>query len=125
MKIRSIIIFLVLIFILGSLLYFSTNYLQFYLFSNSLPQKLPLTLKERLWQFMEKEDIVFDYTNVVSNKELVILWKDLPIKVGLSDNYDQKVFVLRELFPLIVSRYNRIDYVDIRFPENVVIKYKE
>ena len=123
MKIRNIILFLVIIFVLGALLHFSINYLQFHVSSNHLPEKLPLTLKERLWQFMEKEDVVFDYTEGTNNQKLVILWKDLPIKIGDKGNYDQKVFVLRELFPLIVSRYNQIDYIDIRFPENVVIKY--
>ncbi|MFA5928730.1 MAG: hypothetical protein WC838_05490, partial [Candidatus Margulisiibacteriota bacterium] len=42
---------------------------------------------------------------------------------GPQNTMDKKIKILRPLFPIIQNRYDQIEYVDLRFPENVVIKY--
>ena len=86
------------------------------------PQQLPLTLKERLLRFIPEEEMVLDHS---TPGELVLLWQDVPIKLGRMENISQKVTILKTLFPVIQTRQEQIEYVDVRFPENVVIKYHE
>jgi hypothetical protein len=107
-----------LIFALGTLLYSAVFFWQQ---RGQPPAELPLTLKEQLLIFISEEELTFDQSDP---ENLVLLWQDLEIKFGQTKNVAQKVRILKYLFPIIQTRYDRIEYVDIRFPENVVIKYQ-
>ncbi|MFC1478458.1 hypothetical protein ACFL57_03270 [Candidatus Margulisiibacteriota bacterium] len=113
---------LIVISLLFGLLFYKTAGIMQSKYAGKMPDKLPLTLKERLMEFIPEEEIAFDQSNP---DKLVLLWKDLNIRLGRSKNYDQEVMILKTLFPIIQNRYNRIEYVDVRFPENVVIKYRD
>ncbi len=84
------------------------------------PSRMPLTLQERLATFIPKKEIVLDNSNP---ENLILLWKDLTIKIGEMENISQKVKTLQYLFPILQTRYKQIEYVDIRFAENITIKY--
>lgn len=85
------------------------------------PTHLPQTLIERLKTFIPEDSITFDQSDP---QQLVVLWKDLNIKIGSpQENLNQKIIVLKALFPIIQNRYDYIEYVDIRYPDNAVIKY--
>lgn len=87
------------------------------------PSHLPQTIKERLKTFIPEDSITFDQTNP---DQLIILWQDLNIKIGSpQENLNQKIIVLKALFPIIQNRYEQIEYVDISYPDNAVIKYSD
>ena len=87
------------------------------------PDHLPQTLKERLKTFIPEDSMTFDQTDP---DQLIILWKDINIKFGSpQENLNQKIIVLKALFPIIQSRAEQIEYVDLRYPENASIKYSK
>ncbi|MFH1429025.1 MAG: hypothetical protein ABIH39_04700 [Candidatus Margulisiibacteriota bacterium] len=110
----------IVISLLFGLIFFKTAQLIQGKYTGTIPDKMPLTLKERLLEFIPEDEIAFDQSDP---DKLVLLWKDLNIRLGRSKTYDQEVMILKTLFPIIQNRYNQIEYVDVRFPENVVIKY--
>ncbi|MBN2058617.1 MAG: FtsQ-type POTRA domain-containing protein [Candidatus Saganbacteria bacterium] len=48
----------------------------------------------------------------------------LRVKVGEAANVREKMAVFRALLKVISGRWDQVEYVDVRFPDNPVIKYK-
>lgn len=89
---------------------------------NNIRISIPLTLKERVISFMEEEDILFAYAQ--NSEDILLFWKDLKIKIGDNEQLDRKATIIKYLFPVLQERYSTIEYLDVRFPENIVIKYR-
>ena len=87
---------------------------------SSIPITMPITIREQLLSLMSEDEMAFDKQNPES---LIIIWKDLPIKLGDPQDFEYKIRLLKKIFPIIQSRYDIIEYVDIRYPENITIKY--
>lgn len=48
----------------------------------------------------------------------------LRVKVGRDENIKRKMEVFKALMPVIANRWDQVEYVDVRYPDNPVIKYK-
>jgi cell division protein FtsQ len=48
----------------------------------------------------------------------------LRVKVGEAEEVKRKMEVFDALLPIIAGRWAQVEYVDVRFPDNPVIKYK-
>ncbi len=48
----------------------------------------------------------------------------LLVKVGRNENVRRKMDVFKELLPEIEGRWDQVAYVDVRYPDNPVIKFK-
>lgn len=46
------------------------------------------------------------------------------VRVGRPEDFERKMFVFNTLFNTARDKWKQIDYIDVRFPENPVIKYK-
>ena len=49
-----------------------------------------------------------------------LLW----IKIGRAENVREKMAVFKKLLPVIADKWSQVDYVDVRYPDNPVVKYK-
>jgi len=49
----------------------------------------------------------------------------LRVKVGRDENVIRKMEVFKALLPVIANRWAQVEYVDVRYPDNPVIKYKQ
>jgi len=49
----------------------------------------------------------------------------LRVKVGRDEDVKRKMKVFEALLPTMAGRWSQIEYVDVRFPDNPVIKYRE
>jgi len=62
---------------------------------------------------------------VGSYRRISILLDDvLRINLGQDTQVKTKISVVKRLLPLIGGRWNEVEYIDVRFPETPVIKYK-
>ncbi|MFH1347359.1 MAG: FtsQ-type POTRA domain-containing protein [Candidatus Margulisiibacteriota bacterium] len=48
----------------------------------------------------------------------------LRVKVGDAEEIKRKMEVFEALMPVIAGKWSKVEYVDVRFPDNPVIKYK-
>lgn len=48
----------------------------------------------------------------------------LRVKVGSAKDIKRKMEVFEALLPVIAGKWSRVEYVDVRYPDNPVIKYK-
>ncbi|MFH1389659.1 MAG: FtsQ-type POTRA domain-containing protein [Candidatus Margulisiibacteriota bacterium] len=63
---------------------------------------------------------------VGSYRRISILLDDvLRINLGQDTLIKTKIAVVKRLLPLIGGRWNEVEYIDVRFPETPVIKYKK
>jgi cell division septal protein FtsQ len=48
----------------------------------------------------------------------------LRVKVGQAVDIEKKMQVFEALLPVIDEKWSQVEYVDVRYPDNPVIKYK-
>ena len=48
----------------------------------------------------------------------------LRVKLGRGEDITRKMEVFKALLPVINDKWNQVEYVDVRFPDNPVIRYK-
>ena len=48
----------------------------------------------------------------------------LRVKVGAAENFKRKMEVFEALLPVIAGKWSTVEYVDVRYPDNPVIKYR-
>jgi cell division protein FtsQ len=48
----------------------------------------------------------------------------LLVFLGTDENISQKMAVFKKLLPIVENKWAQVEYIDIRFPQNPVIKYK-
>jgi cell division septal protein FtsQ len=48
----------------------------------------------------------------------------LRVKVGRDENVKEKMGVFKRLLPVIADKWSQVEYVDVRYPDNPVVKYK-
>ncbi|MGB9612747.1 MAG: cell division protein FtsQ/DivIB [Candidatus Margulisiibacteriota bacterium] len=58
-------------------------------------------------------------------KNLGFLLDDiLFVKIGRDENLKEKIEVFKALIPILAGKWAQIEYVDVRYPQNPVVKYK-
>lgn len=59
-------------------------------------------------------------------REVSFLLDDLLyVKVGAAENVQRKMEVFQALLPSLAGRWSSVQYVDVRYPENPVVAYKD
>lgn len=48
----------------------------------------------------------------------------LRVKLGMAENVPRKMEVFEALLPVIAGKWSEVEYVDVRYPDNPVIKYR-
>lgn len=48
----------------------------------------------------------------------------LRVKIGRDENINRKMEVFKALLPVTAGKWTQVEYVDVRYPDNPVIKYK-
>jgi cell division protein FtsQ len=48
----------------------------------------------------------------------------LSVKLGRPEEIDRKMAIFKNFLPVIEGKWDQVEYVDVRFPENPVIKFK-
>ncbi|MFH1387423.1 MAG: FtsQ-type POTRA domain-containing protein [bacterium] len=48
----------------------------------------------------------------------------LKVKLGRNEAIDQKMAVFKKLLPVVQGKWAGIEYIDVRYPDNPVVKYK-
>lgn len=77
---------------------------------------------EQLSHFAQAQTIQFDASDKL-NWEM--LWNQkLLIKIGDTSELSEKVRVLKGLYPLILSKASQMQYIDLRAPQNAVVRYR-
>jgi cell division protein FtsQ len=80
-------------------------------------------------------EIIFELSSLLGSRNLQIETQDfekisfllddiLRVKIGRDENVKRKMEVFKKLFSLIADKWMRVEYVDVRFPDNPVIKFK-
>lgn len=49
----------------------------------------------------------------------------LRVKIGRDENIKSKMEVFKALLPVIAGKWTQVEYVDVRYPDNPVVKYRQ
>jgi cell division protein FtsQ len=49
----------------------------------------------------------------------------LRVKIGRDENIKRKMEVFKSLLPVIEGKWTQVEYVDVRYPDNPVVKYRQ
>lgn len=80
-------------------------------------------------------DIVLELSNLLGSRQIQLelggfekisfLLDDLlRVKVGRDEDVKKKMEVFKNLLSVIANKWSQVEYVDVRYPDNPVIKYK-
>lgn len=93
--------------------------------NNRIDEKISELISQvilKLSKFMESERMRLE---VGGMKDINLVLDDLlKVKIGSTEKIRQKMSVFVALLPVIAGKWSAVEYVDVRFPDNPVIKFK-
>ncbi|MBU0501990.1 MAG: cell division protein FtsQ/DivIB [Candidatus Margulisbacteria bacterium] len=76
----------------------------------------------KLSPYLESRQMQLDLGGL---SEISFLLDDLlRVKLGSADEIEEKMAVFEALYPLIAGKWNKVEYIDVRYPDYPVVKYK-
>ncbi|MEA3493038.1 MAG: FtsQ-type POTRA domain-containing protein [Candidatus Margulisiibacteriota bacterium] len=93
--------------------------------NNRIDKRISQLISEvilKLSEFMESERMRLE---VGGMKDINLVLDDLlKVKIGSTEKIKRKMSVFVALLPVIAGKWSSVEYVDVRFPDNPVIKFK-
>lgn len=80
-------------------------------------------------------DIITELSNLAGSRQIQVdvggfrkisfLLNDiLRVKIGSGENVKRKMAIFKKLLPVIANKWLQVEYLDVRYPDNPVIKYR-
>lgn len=81
-------------------------------------------------------EVIIELTNLLGSRQIQLetggfekitfrLNDLLQVKIGRDEDIREKMTVFKRLLPVIANKWQQVEYVDVRYPDNPVVKYKK